>query len=328
MGATPSKEEPAAKRDVLRADVDQGFFSSLWLCGGGDAVDDKAIEKVRKHNDRSGDIRTARVNDAARVTESADLFVREFKQTMRERGFAGFKYNRNGRSAPRIFLLDTNEQMARRGAGRATRRPARRRRAPPQVQWKTKKTAKVVNGDKSAPGAVTAARWGGGSARPPAALRTRARRRFDALLLVDIEDVSRGCEARASRLLQGDEAKRVLDPRPTRAGLARPTAGRRELRRIDARSGRCLDGSGAPVGASAERRRRPSNRSGDPRARHRRGHVARPGPHDPLCGAAPRRRLRDGAAVPDVRRRPRAHRRRGEGAAQAEGARGSGPGER
>ena len=126
MGATPSKEEPAAKRDVLRADVDQGFFSSLWLCGGGDAVDDKAIEKVRKHNDRSGDIRTARVNDAARVTESADLFVREFKQTMRERGFAGFKYNRNGRSAPRIFLLDTNEQMARRGAGRATRRPARR----------------------------------------------------------------------------------------------------------------------------------------------------------------------------------------------------------
>ena len=176
MGATPSKEEPAAKKDVIRGDVDAGFFSSLWLCGGGDAVDDKAIEKVRKHNDRNGEIRTQRVNDAARVTESADLFVREFKQTMRERGFAAFKYNRNGRAAPRIFQLDVNEQS---------------------VQWKTKKTAKVVNGDK-----------------------------FDSLLLVDIEDVSRGCEPRASRLLQGDEAKRVL----TIHCAARRLQGRKRVR--------------------------------------------------------------------------------------------------
>ena len=79
---------------------------------------------------------------------------------MKQRGFAAFKYNRNGRSAPRIFLLDTGEN---------------------HILWKTKKTAKVVNGDK-----------------------------FDFLYLVDIEDVSRGCEPRASRLLQGDEAKRVL----------------------------------------------------------------------------------------------------------------------
>ena len=81
MGATPSREEPA-KKEVIRADGDQGFFSSLWLCGGGDAVDDKAIEKVRRHNDRNGEIRgrappASRVNDATRVTESADLFVRE-----------------------------------------------------------------------------------------------------------------------------------------------------------------------------------------------------------------------------------------------------------
>ena len=214
MGATPSKEEPAAKRDVLRADVDQGFFSSLWLCGGGDAVDDKAIEKVRKHNDRSGDIRTARVNDAARVTESADLFVREFKQTMRERGFAGFKYNRNGRSAPRIFLLDTNEQMARRGAGRATRRPARRRRAPPQVQWKTKKTAKVVNGDKSAPGAVTRPRAGGGGARGH---RRRCGRARAAGSTRSSSSTSRTCRAAARRARAGSSRATRPSASSTRA---------------------------------------------------------------------------------------------------------------
>ncbi|CAH0371878.1 unnamed protein product [Pelagomonas calceolata] len=121
MGTTPSSSRPKEETST-----NGGFFSNLWLCGGGDAIDENSTERSRRRvasADKETDGRKLRAgaDDAKRVTESAELFAQEFKTTMRQRGFAAFKYNRNGRSAPRLFLLDDTETL---------------------IQWKTKKTGR------------------------------------------------------------------------------------------------------------------------------------------------------------------------------------------
>lgn len=147
MGSTSSKGGDGEESD-------RGFFSAFLLCGGGDAVDEKAVERyVAKQNMKNasqGGVLVARSaelrpkpGDAMRVQQSAHLFLREFKSMLRKQGFSAYKYTRSGRSASRIFHLDPDETM---------------------LMWETKKTARIANGD-----------------------------RFDHLLLGDIAKVDRCC---------------------------------------------------------------------------------------------------------------------------------------
>lgn len=139
MGAAPSSK-PADEGG------NPSYFSSWWLCGGGDAVDEDATTaRVRRDpRARHAELRRAKADDAARLTESADLFLDEFRATMRQRGFAAVKYSRSGRAAPRLLTLDSS--------GR-------------ELRWKTRKK-------------------GGGA--------------YDALLLSNVSDVSRGGDARGA----------------------------------------------------------------------------------------------------------------------------------
>ena len=146
MGTTPSNTRP--KEDTINGSSG-GFFSNIWLCGGADAIDEDATERMRQRiasadKDTNRNMPRSRADDATRVTESADLrcamhstrnshtstthtqfppesigapdtrlrrrsphigaelLAQEFKTTMRQRGFAAFKYNRNGRCAQRL----------------------------------------------------------------------------------------------------------------------------------------------------------------------------------------------------------------------------------
>jgi hypothetical protein len=49
---------------------------------------------------------TTAVDEAARVRASADLFVVEFKKTMKIKGFTATKYARNGKASKRVYHLD------------------------------------------------------------------------------------------------------------------------------------------------------------------------------------------------------------------------------
>ena len=68
-------------------------------CRWGQAVAKHGLKLSQQAHDTRG-------HEAERVQESAALFSREFKTTMRDKGFSAYKYNRNGRQAARVFHLD------------------------------------------------------------------------------------------------------------------------------------------------------------------------------------------------------------------------------
>ena len=72
MGTTPSSSRPKEETST-----NGGFFSNLWLCGGGDAIDENSTERSRRRvasADKETDGRKLRAgaDDAKRVTESTE----------------------------------------------------------------------------------------------------------------------------------------------------------------------------------------------------------------------------------------------------------------
>lgn len=97
MGSTFSRSATESEGN------DKGFFLAFLLCGGSDAVDEKAGERyaARRQPKSVSETKDPKPTDCqtVRVQQSANLFLREFKIMLQKQGLAAYKYSRSGRSS-------------------------------------------------------------------------------------------------------------------------------------------------------------------------------------------------------------------------------------